>query len=45
MYSCTTPSIDAFITGPRYRTTNANTSTSSVAAIVSMTATSFVNTD
>src|SRR6266508_257319 len=45
MYSCTTPSIDAFITGPRYKRKKAATSASRIAAIESMTATSLVNTD
>src|SRR5712691_2638366 len=45
MYSCTTPSIEAFITGPRYRRKKPKTSTSRMAASASMIATSLVNTD
>src|SRR5262245_17303606 len=45
MYSCTTPSIEAFITGPRYTRKNPTTSASSMTAIASMVATSLVKTD
>src|SRR5262245_9823056 len=45
MYSCTTPSMEAFITGPRYRRKNPTTSASSKTAIASIVATSLVKTD
>src|SRR5262245_61664991 len=45
MYSWNTPSIDAFITGPRYSQKKPTTSASRMAAIDNMIATSLVNTD